>query len=389
MAQPASFTFEIPVRMIFGVGVSERIGEEAKQVGMKKVLIVTDEGIRNCGILEKIETSLRKRQVEVNVFDGVEINPGSGVVEKGKRAYRENGCDALIAVGGGACLDAAKAIGVMLTNEGRIEDYDFGRKQVKNSIPSLITVTSTAGTGSEINFWSVITDSERKVKMNIGSPLMSPKLALVDPELTVTLPRDLTAAMGMDALTHAIEGYVSLSSSPVTDALALQAIRVISRNLPKAVANGKNTSARYNTLLGSVLAGMVDGNAGCGNAHAIGAVLGGYYNAPHGILNAVLLPYVMEFNLIALPEKFVEIAKAMGETTEGLSLIEAAEKAVKVVRNLSENIGISRTLREVAVGMKKEDIPKVAEVALADMNSQNNPRVNKVQDLIQIMGSAW
>lgn len=387
--QTKSFTFEIPVRMIFGLGVSGQIGEKAKQLGMKRVLIVTDEGIRNSGILEKIERSLKKDGIEVNVFAGVKINPGSAVIEKGKKAYREKGCDALIAVGGGACLDTAKAIGVMLTNEGRIEDYDFGREEVKNHIPPLITVTTTAGTASEINYWSVITDAERKVKMSIGSPLMSPKLALVDPELTLTLPSHLTAATGMDALTHAIEGYVSLASEPVTDTLALQAIRVIPCNLPKAVANGKNTTARYNMLLGSILAGMAEGNTGDGNAHGIGAVLGGYYNAPHGVLNAVLLPYVMEFNLIALPEKFIEIAKAMGENIEGLSLVKAGEKAIKAVKRLSEDTGIPKTLREVVVGMKKEDIPKVAEVALTDMNSQNNPRVNEVEDLIQIMERAW
>ncbi len=389
MTQTKPFTFEIPVRIIFGLGISETVGEKAKQLGMKRVLIVTDEGIRNSGILEKAEKSLKQYEVEVGVFDGVKMNPGSAVVDKGKQAYREKGCDALIAVGGGACLDAAKAIGVMLTNEGRIEDYDFGRKEMKNPIPPLMTVTTTAGTGSEINYWSVITDPERKVKMSIGNPLMSPKLSLVDPELTVTLPSHLTAATGMDALTHAIEGYSSLASEPVTDTLALQAIRLISRNLPKAVANGKNITARYNTLLGSILAGMAEGNTGCGNAHGIGAVLGGYYNAPHGVLNAVLLPYVMEFNLIALPEKFVEITKAMGENIEGLSLGEAGEKAIKAVRRLSEDIGLPKTLREVVVGMKKEDIPKVAEVALTDISSQNNPRVNKVEDLIQIMENAW
>ena len=389
MMELGSFNFEIPTRMIFGLRVSTQIGEKAKQLGMKRILIVTDEGIRDSGILGKVEKALRAHKIAVSVFDGVEVNPGSAVVNKGKEAYREKECDALIAVGGGACLDTAKAIGVMLTNEGRIEDYDHGREEVKNPIPPLITVTTTAGTASEINYWSVITDAERKVKMSIGSPLMSPKIALVDPELTFTLPSHLTASTGMDALAHAIEGYVSLWSNPVTDTLALQAITVVSRNLSKAVANGKNITARYNMLLGSILAGMAEGNTGCGNAHGIGAVLGGYYNAPHGVLNAVLLPYVMEFNFVALPEKLAQIAKAMGECVDDLSLAEAGEKAIEAVKRLSRDIGIPRALREVVVGMKKEDIPRVAEAALTDLSSQNNPRTNTVEDLTQITENAW
>ncbi len=384
-----SFNFEIPTRMIFGLGVSGQAGEKAKQLGMKRVLIVTDEGIRESGILGKVEKALKEHKIAVSVFDGVEVNPGSAVVNKGKEAYREKGCDALVAVGGGACLDTAKAIGVMLTNEGRIEDYDHGREEVKNPIPPLITVTTTAGTASEINYWSVITDAERKVKMSIGSPMMSPKIALVDPELTFTLPSHLTASTGMDALAHAIEGYVSLWSNPVTDTLALQAITVVSRNLSKAVANGKNITARYNMLLGSILAGMAEGNTGCGNAHGIGAVLGGYYNAPHGVLNAVLLPYVMEFNFVALPEKLAQIAKAMGECVDDLPLAEAGERAIEAAKRLSRDIGIPRALREVVVGMKKEDIPRVAEAALTDLSSQNNPRTNTVEDLIQITENAW
>jgi alcohol dehydrogenase len=277
----------------------------------------------------------------------------------------------------------------MVTNPGRIEDYDFGRKVVQNAIPRLITVTTTAGTGSEINAWAVITDAERKVKMSVGSPAMSPHLALADPELTVTKPPQLTAASGMDALAHAIESYISLVASPVTETLALRAITVICENLPKAVANGKDLTNRYNMLLGSILAGMAEGNTGCVNAHGIGHVLGGYYNASHGVLNAILLPHVMEFNLIAVPEKAADIAEAMGETIEGLSVAEAGQKAIQALKRLAGDIGIPKGLKEVVRSMKKEDISRVAEAAALDMNCQNNPRINTIEDLLEIMKKAW
>jgi alcohol dehydrogenase class IV len=384
-----SFEFHVPVKLIFGLGVSGQLGEHAKQLGMRKVLIVTDVGIRESGILEKMEGNLKSHDVEVGVFDGVLLNPGSDVVVKGKQAYLDAACDGLVAVGGGACLDSAKAIGAMVTNEGRIEDYDFGRKVVPNPIPPLVNVTTTAGTGSEINMWSVITDAERRVKMSVGSPAMAPRLAFADPELTVTKPPQLTAASGMDALAHAVESYTSVVASPVTEPLALESIQVICRNLSKAVANGKDMTARYNMSLGSILAGMAEGNTGCINAHGIGAVLGGYYNASHGVLNAILLPYVMEFNMIAVPEKTADMAVAMGENTDGLSLADAGQKAIDAAKRLASDIGIPKGLREVVKGMKREDIPKVAEVAAQDMNCLNNPRINRVDDLVQIMEKAW
>jgi len=378
------FTSYSPAEIKFGWGVSEQVGKECKDRNAGKVLVITDKGVKNAGLLDGITKALENENINFEIYDEVEPNPTIAIVEKGKEVFKKVNPDLLLAVGGGSAIDAAKAIGIVVNNEGSIKDYQYGKEKIKNAIPPMITIPTTAGTGSEVNIWSVITDPERKFKMSIGGSLtaMTPKLCLADPKLTVTMPLNLTAASGMDALTHAVEAYVCVKTQPISDILCLYAIETISENLRQAVANGENIEARTKLLLASILAGIAFTNAGLGAVHAFADVLGGYYNAPHGVLNAIFLPYICEFNLVARPKRFAEIARKMGEKVDNLSLRNAAMKAVDVIKELSRDIGIP-SLKEL--GAREEDIAELSKLVSTEINIFNNPRKAKVEDLAQIL----
>ncbi len=380
-----NFQFFVGTKIVFGKGVSNQVGEELSTRGFKKTLIVTDQGIVNAGLLKPIIQSLESAKVEFVVFDEVPPNPPIETVVKGVDIFQANACDSLVAIGGGSSMDACKAISMMTTNDGNVMDYDIGGKTFENPGQPIVTIPTTSGTGSEVTQWSVITDEERNWKGSIGSPFMAPVATLVDPLLTLGLPPHITAATGVDALTHAIEAYTAKAAlngtSPVTDALALQAISLISNNLREAYAQGENYEAREKTMLGSMIAGMAFPQIGLGNAHALAHPLSGYYNVPHGVANAILLPYVVKFNLSACPERFVEIAKAMGENVEGLSLSAAAEKAVDAIESLVKDTDIP-TLS--SYNIKDEDWDKLANDAFKDNNCSSNPRKTSVEDLKNI-----
>jgi alcohol dehydrogenase len=285
-----------------------------------------------------------------------------------------------VGVGGGSAIDTAKAIGVILQEGGKIQDYE-GLGKVKKPITPLIAVPTTAGTGTEVTFWSVITDTKRKFKMSIGSPLMAAKVALVDPMLTLTLPRDVTAFTGIDALVHAIEGYTSMLSQPVSDSLALSAIERISHNIRKAYANGRNIEARYNMMLGSMLAGISFGNSDVASVHCMGEAMGGLYDTPHGLSMAVCLPCCMEHNLISNPEKFADIARALGENVEGLTSLNAARQSVAAVRSMLKDLDIPDAR---SIGLKKPDLNKLAAAAAANVAVESNPRSLDKQDFLKM-----
>ncbi|WP_457566190.1 iron-containing alcohol dehydrogenase, partial [Caldithrix abyssi] len=318
-------------------------------------------------------------------FDGVQPNPTVGNVDEGVALYKKENCDIIIAVGGGSPIDCAKGIGLVLTNGGSIKDYE-GLDKSKNPMPPFIAVNTTAGTASEMTRFTIITDTDRHVKMAIVDWHVTPNVAINDPELMVSMPVSLTAATGMDALTHAVEAYVSTIATPVTDSAALKAIELIGKYLRPAVANGDNMEARDKMAYAEFLAGMAFNNASLGYVHAMAHQLGGFYDLPHGVCNAILLPHVQRFNMIACPERFVDIAKALGENVEGLSTIEAADVALEAIQRLSSDIGIPSGLKEL--GVKEEDLPTLADNAMKDACGLTNPRRATKEEIIQIFKNA-
>jgi len=381
--------FHIPPVLIFGSGASERVGEESRKLGVDKGLIVTDEVLINLGILDNIKRTLFQAKVQFAIYSGVFTEPTVEFVQEGLKTYKENGCDFLLAVGGGSAIDTAKAIAVMVNNAGAIEDYIGLGKIPKGGVP-LIAVPTTAGTGSEVTQFTIITDTKRDVKMLIGSPFLIPQEAIVDPLLTLSMPRGLTAATGIDALTHAIEAYVSVKAQPMSDIFCLSAIELISGNLRQAWSNGNNIEAREKTMLGALQAGIAFSNSSVALVHGMSRPIGAYFHVAHGVSNAVLLGVVTEFSLIGNPARYARIAKAMGENVEHLTTLEAADLAAKSVKRLVKDIKIP-SLPELGVDKEKLDklAPQMAEDAIASGSPANNPRQATKEEIIELYKLAY
>lgn len=377
------FSFELPTRIEYGVGVISKLGDELRLLKAQKVAIITDPGIIKAGLLDKITSILKEEKLLYNVFDGVDPNPKDRNVERGAQVVRSFGADAMVAISGGSVIDCAKAIGVLVSHDGkRIKDFE-GKTAVKKQILPFIAIPTTAGTGSEVTFSAVITDTENNYKMTVRSPFMAAKVALLDPKLTVTVPPHITASTGMDALTHAIEAYTVKVSEPVSDALALYAIELISNNLVNAVKNGEDIEARACMLVGSLLAGIAFSHSDVGSVHCMAEALGGVYDAPHGICNAVLLPYVMEYNVEFCIEKYARIAKAMGETFE--TSREGAMKAVERIKKLATEVGLPSFK---SLGVKEEDLEKLADMAAKNISTESNPREMTKEDYLTLFRRA-
>ena len=381
-----NYAIFLPSNLIFGVGVVEQVGEKTKEFGKRKALIITDQGIVKAGLLEKVLTPLEQAGVKAQVFDQIEPNPHDHTVIKAFEFGKKKECELIIGLGGGSSMDAAKAVGVLMTNPGSLQDYLRGTA-VKNSLPPLIAIPTTSGTGSEVTRFSVVTDTERSFKAGMASPFLLPRVAMVDPSLMESMPASLAAATGMDALTHAIETFVSVDSQPFSDALALHAIRLIGTYLRPSVANGSNREARSQMAIASTLAGVAFSNAGVGLVHAMAHPLGGRFDVPHGVANAILLPLVIRFNLIACLEKFGQVAQALGEKVEELSAVDAGKKAVEAVMQLSADIGIPDHLSEVSV--KVEGVPQMAADAMNMKRAIGcNPRMVKQEEIEKLYREA-
>ena len=377
------FSFELPTRIEYGVGVASKLGEEVRLLKAQKVSLITDPGIIKAGLLDKITSILKEEKLLYNVFDGVDPNPKDRNVERGAQVVRSFEADAMVAVGGGSVIDCAKAIGVLVSHDGkRIKDFE-GKTAVKKPILPFIAVPTTAGTGSEVTFSAVITDTENNYKMTVRSPFMAAKVALLDPKLTVTVPPHITASTGMDALTHAIEAYTVKVSEPISDALALYAIELITNNLVNAVKNGENINARACMLVGSLLAGMAFSHSDVGSVHCMAEALGGVYDAPHGVCNAVLLPYVIEYNAEFCLERYARIAQAMGEIFDTME--EGAMKAVERVKKLSVDVGLPSFK---SLGVKEEDLEKLADMAAKNISTKSNPREMTKDDYLTLFKRA-
>lgn len=369
MSKVNNFEFVLPTKIIYGEGMINKLPDEIRKMNHKKPLIITDKGLIAAGLVAKITDILDEAGMPYSIFDGIQPNPRDTTVTEAAEWARKEDSDMLIAIGGGSSMDTAKAVGVILTEGGRINDYE-GLDVVSKPITDLIAIPTTVGTGSEVTFWSVITDTKRHFKMSIGSPLIAAKLAIVDPELVETLPPAMIAATGMDALTHAIEGYTGKLAEPITDACGLYAIQMIGENIRDAVYDN-SADARGKMLLGSLIAGICFGNSDIAGVHCMGEAMGGLYDMPHGVSMAIMLPHVMEYNYVACLDKFVNIARVLGENITGLSKREAAHKAIEAVRQLNMDLGIP-TLK--AAGAKESDIDELAERSAANVSVDSNPR---------------
>ena len=376
-----TFGFFTPTVALMGVGCAKEIGPQAKSLGARHAFLCTDTGMVKLGLAAKVTQMLEASGIQVTVFDGSEPNPTDHNVHDGVALYQAKGCDSIVTLGGGSSHDCGKGIGMVIGNGGHIRDYEGVDKTTK-PMPPFLAVNTTAGTAAEMTRFCIITNTDTHVKMALVDWRCTPNIAINDPLLMVDMPPSLTAATGMDALTHAIEAYVSNIATPITDACALQAIRLISQWLRPAVACGTNVQARDKMAYAEYLAGMAFNSASLGYVHAMAHQLGGFYNLPHGVCNAVLLPEVCAFNLIACPQRYADIAQALGENTRGLSTIDAAEKAISAIRRLARDVGIPKNL--TALGVKEKDLETMAVNAKKDACQLTNPRTATLEQVVGI-----
>lgn len=382
------FDFLMPSVNFFGPGVIAKIGDRAKMLSMHKPLIVTTEGLSKIdnGPVQQTTAALERAGVDYAVFTGVEPNPKIRNVQAGKKMYQDENCDSIITVGGGSAHDCGKGIGIVLTNGDDISKL-AGIETLKNPLPPLMAVNTTAGTGSELTRHAVITNEKTHLKFVVVSWRNIPLVSFNDPMLMLDIPKDITAATGCDAFVQAIEPYVSVDHNPITDSQCKEAIQLIQTALPEVVANGHNIEARTKMVEAEMLAGMAFNNANLGYVHAMAHQLGGQYDAPHGVCCALLLTTVEEYNLIACPERFAELAKVMGFDTTGLTLYEAAQKSIDGMREMCRLVGIPSSIKEI--GAKPEDFEMMAKNALKDGNAFSNPRKGTVEDIVKLYQKAY
>ena len=374
---------EVPTRIVHGPGAVARLGELCRELGIRRPLLVTDKGVVAAGL---VEPALARLDDPV-LFDGVRPNPDIELVGEGSAAYREQGCDGLVALGGGSSIDAAKAIGVEVVHGGSILDYEYGGAPLTKRLPPLVAVPTTAGTGSEVTLWAVITDHERQLKFNVGgTPLIGAHAAVVDPELMLGLPPAVTAATGLDALSHGIECYTCDYHQPFNDAVALHAIELVGTWLRAAVEDGSDLEARTHMAHAATLGGMSYGTESAGAAHAMSQSAGGVHDCPHGALTARVLGPVCEFNVPAAPERYARIALALGVETAGMDVDQAAYAGVEALERLVDDVGIPTM---VELGFSEGEIPLLARIAYDDPQTLGNPRVLTVADYEGIYRKAF
>ncbi len=379
------YVFHAPTRVIFGSGTVQATGREVATMGGTAALVVTDRGVVNAGLLDGVLASLTAADVSATVFDAVEPNPSIGTVTAAFAAYQSGGCNAIVAVGGGSPMDVAKAVGILATNGGAIAEYEGKPDAVRADLPPFVCVPTTCGTGSEVTPFAVITDDARHWKMSIASPREVPRVAIIDPDLFLKMPAPLIAATGMDALTHAIESYTNQNVQPFADALDIHAIRLIGTYLRPAVANG-NREAMAHMAVAATMAGMGFSQNRLGIVHAISHPVTSYVGTPHGVANAILLPYVMEYNAIGAGQRIVEIGRALSNDNPQMMWNASAQMGIQAVRALSRDVGIPETLGEV--GVTEEHVAAIAADAMKSGNIAINPRRVSLQEIERIIRNA-
>lgn len=389
-----------PIWVEFGNGKSDRTGEVIDSQGWESALLVTDRGIREAGVLDRVEQSLEVEDIEFDIFDGVEPNPTVSMVSEAVEVLTSGGYDVVVAVGGGSVIDTAKCATLMATNPGELSEYEVSTPEevtagkIENQTHPLVTIPTTSGTGSEVDYWAVITSEERNFKMAIGQPPLYPngpylgaEISLVDPELTSSLPPRQTAATGFDAFSHALENHVAADAPELVKPYTRRVMKLVPEYLPEAYETG-GMEAREQMLFGSHMAGFCENFAGFGAIHSLAEVTGGMYpEIPHGEAIAVFTPPVMRYNLERYPARYAEVADAMGRDVSGLSDVEAAHEAVEAVEELIEEVDLPSSLNEL--GVDESDLSDIAEKSLETIEIHDNPRDADAEDLLAIARDAY
>lgn len=373
----------------YGAGCREVIADEVRKRGFRKALFVTDKDLIRFGVAEKIEQVLRKADIPYEIFCDLKANPTIANVQSGVAAFKAAGADFIIALGGGSSIDTAKAVGIIVNNPEFADVRSLeGTAATRNRAVPTFAIPTTAGTAAEVTINYVITDEQARKKMVCVDPNDIPMCAIIDCELMYSMPKGLTAATGMDALTHAIESYITPGAWTMSDMFEMKAIELIARHLKNAVDNGTDKTAREGMAEAQYIAGMGFSNVGLGIVHSMAHPLGAFYDTPHGVANALLLPYVMEYNADSPARpKYLDIARAMGVDTTGMSVDEGVAAAIGAVRALSLSIGIPQRLHEI--GVKREDIPALAEAAFNDVCTGGNPRPTSVEEIAALYETAY
>jgi alcohol dehydrogenase class IV len=382
------FDFQLRPRVLYKAGFVAEVGQELAHLGARRALIITDEGVVRAGLLDRVRAGLAGGVEVAGVFSEVPSNSSVAVVERGAAYAQQCGADLIVAVGGGSPIDTAKAIRILLTEGGRLHDYE-GYNLLTRPLVPMVAIPTTAGTGSEVTAWAVIRDEQAHLKLSFSSVYLAPDLAILDPEMTRTLPPSLTAATGMDALVHAIEAFVGSNASPIIDSLALQAIDMISNNLRDATYSGDDMDARGQMLIASCIAGIAfsSGGGSLGIVHAIAHAIGGAFDVHHGTANSIILPYGMQFNSVAVPNRFARIARAMGVNSGGRPEEDVIADGIDAVRLLAVDCDLPTRLRDV--GLPEDALPTLAEAALGDATIFTNPRPATYEDILDVIRAAW
>jgi alcohol dehydrogenase class IV len=376
--------FDVP-EVIFGLGALSKIGQCAKRLGGEKVFLVTDPGIIEAGWVDETIKYLEKEDLKYVVYDNVVTNPRDFQVETGAQLYLQKECDVIVTVGGGSPIDTGKGVAILASNFGSIHDYE-GCNKITHPIPPMVCAPSTAGTGADITQFAVVTDTTRHVKMTILSRAIMPDISLIDPRLLHTKPRDLIASTGVDTLTHAIEAYVSSLSWPLTDPHAIHAIELVTQHLRTAVKS-KDMEALEGMSIACLEAGIAFSNAILGAVHALAHPLGGFYDMHHGTANSILLPVVARRNLEHSPDKYARIAVAMGVQANGQSTTELGLQVIEIIERLLADIELPTRLSQL--GVKREDIPRMAEMAQQDVCLLTNPCSYSKEEIEAMYLEAW
>lgn len=377
------FSFALPTRIEYGKGIIEKLPEILKEFNVKKPLFITGSGSTRKVLLPKATAHLDKAGIPYAIFDQIEANPKDYNVENAAKFAIENKTDGIIALGGGSPIDAAKAASAIISYGGSLKDY-YGRWRVPGPVQPFIVIPTTAGSGSEVTFSSVITDTSETFKKTVKSEHFGPKVALLDPDFTISLPAGTTAATGIDALTHAIEGYSCTVSEPISDACALYAIELISESIREAVFNPTNVEARSGMLLGSTLAGIAFSHSDVASVHCMAEALGSLYDAAHGVCNAILLPYVMEYNMDYCVERYARVARIMGSKATDDKV--AAKEAVELVKKMVADVKLP-TLKDL--GIKNPDIEKLSAMSEENGSTPDNPRPITKKEYAELFTKAF
>lgn len=374
-----SFDFIFPTEIRYGENIAAELPQRIKKDGISSVLVITDPGLKNLPFTGEILSSLKAENIRYSVYDEVEANPKDYNVQSAAALAKEQGAEALVALGGGSPIDCGKAVAVLAPQGGEIREYEDSSRIGKAVLP-LYTIPTTAGTGSEVTFSAVITDTRARYKFTVKSPWIAPRAAFIDPLLTLSMPPALSAATGMDALTHAVEAFTARNANPLSDAAALHAVGLINSSLAKAVTSPQNKEARAGMMLGSLLAGIAFSHSDVAAVHCLAEALGGMYDSPHGVCNAIALPVVMEYNLDYAVDRYACIARAMNIEFGGSR--EGARLAVERVKQLALDIGLPQ-FREL--GVREDDFPGLAEKSACNGSNKDNPRPMKKEDYLELL----